>query len=63
MDLQASQLTSEKRWSLAKLAAFICFAVACALLLGSLFIPSKAKAAFGDRAFDLAPFTQLSRNA
>jgi hypothetical protein len=62
MDLQAFQLASGKRWSLAKLAVFLCFAAACALLIGSLLMPSRAKAAIGVSAIDQAAFTQLSRS-
>jgi uncharacterized membrane protein len=36
MDLQAAYRMGRKRWSLAKLAALICFITACGLLIGSL---------------------------
>lgn len=42
MDLQATQKLG-KRWSLAKLAAFLCFAIACGFLAGSLAHPVKAR--------------------
>jgi hypothetical protein len=62
MDLQSFQLVSGRRWSFAKLAVFVCFAVACALLIGSLLMPSRAKAAVGERPIDQPSFTHLSRN-
>ena len=62
MDLQAFQLVSGKRWSFARLAVFVCFVVACALLIGSLLMPNKARAAFGDPPVDQPAFTQLSRD-
>jgi hypothetical protein len=63
MDLQAFQLVSGKRWSFVKLAVFVCFVVACALLVGSLLMPSKVRAALGDRSVDQPSFTQqLSRD-
>jgi hypothetical protein len=62
MDLQAFQLVSGRRWSFVKLAVFVCFAVACALLIGSLLMPSKAKAALGDRPIDNPAFTHLPRS-
>jgi hypothetical protein len=36
MDLEAANQMFGKRWPVAKLAAFICFAVTCVLLIGSL---------------------------
>jgi hypothetical protein len=36
MDLQTAQRLSGRRWQIAKLAALLCFAVACGLLLTSL---------------------------
>ena len=36
MDLQTAQRLSGKRWQIAKLAALLCFAVACGLLVSSL---------------------------
>ena len=47
MDLQAAGKLNGKNWSLAKIAAFICFAAACGLLIGSLsgFPNAKANAA------------------
>jgi hypothetical protein len=62
MDLQAFQLVSGKRWSVARLAMFVCFMVACALLIGSLLLPNKARAAFGDRSVDQPASTQVSRH-
>jgi hypothetical protein len=60
MDLQALQLVSGKRWSFAKLAMFVCFVVACALLIGSLLMPSKIRPAFGDRPMDQPVYAHLS---
>jgi hypothetical protein len=62
MDLQSSQLASGKRGSFVKLAVFLCFAVACALLVGSLVLPSRVKADIGARAIDQVAFAQLSRD-
>jgi hypothetical protein len=61
MDLQASLSISGRRWSFAKLAVIVCFAVACALLIGSLMLPSKVKAAAGD-PIGQPTFLQLSRH-
>ena len=58
--MQAFQLVSGKRWSFAKFAVFVCFVVACALLIGSLLMPNKARAAFGDHAVDPLALIQLS---
>jgi hypothetical protein len=44
MDLQAAHTMNSKKWSLAKIAAFICFAAACGLLMGSLSGLPSAKA-------------------
>jgi hypothetical protein len=62
MDLQTSQLASGRRGSFVKLAVFLCFAVACALLIGSLVMPSKVKAALGAHATDQVAFAQFSRD-
>ena len=48
MDLEQAQMLSGRRWSAAKLAALICFALACGLLIGSLLMPAKAKADPGE---------------
>jgi len=45
MDLQAAHKMNGKRWSLTKFAAFLCFAAACGLLIGSLNGGPAAKAA------------------
>jgi hypothetical protein len=47
MDLQAAYRTTGKRWSWTKLAAFICFAATCGLLIGSLTGLPTAKAFAG----------------
>ncbi len=44
MDLQAAHKMNGKKWSWAKLAAFLCFATACGLLIGSLTNAHAAKA-------------------
>jgi hypothetical protein len=44
MDLQAAELLSGRRWSTVKLAALVCLALACALLIGSLLMPARAEA-------------------
>ena len=44
MDLQAAEMLSGKRWSLTKVTALVCFALACGLLIGSLLTPAKAEA-------------------
>ena len=36
MDMHSAQLLSGKRWQIAKLAALLCFLVACGLLVTSL---------------------------
>jgi hypothetical protein len=36
MDMHSAQLLSGRRWQIAKLAALLCFAVACGLLVSSL---------------------------
>ena len=41
MDLEAVQMMSGKRWSMTRLAVVLCFALTCALLIGSLISPSK----------------------
>jgi hypothetical protein len=40
MDLQAADMSGGRRWSLTKLAAAACFALACAFLIGSLLMPA-----------------------
>ena len=62
MDLQAFQLVGGRQWSFVKLAVFVCFAVACALLIGSLLMPARAKAALGERAIGQPALTHLSRS-
>jgi hypothetical protein len=62
MDLQSSQLASGKRGSFVKLAVFICFAMACALLIGSLVMPSRVKADIGAPATGQVAFAQVSRD-
>lgn len=47
MDLQAAKRMNGRGWSFAKFAAFLCFAAACALLIGSLGNAPAAKAANG----------------
>lgn len=49
MDLQAAHQMNGKKWSWTKIAAFLCFAVACGLLIGSLAGSPAAKAAAGFR--------------
>jgi hypothetical protein len=44
MDLQAAYKMNRKGWSFTKFAAFLCFAVACGLLIGSLKLSPAAKA-------------------
>ena len=46
MDLQTAQRLSGRRWQVAKLAALLCFAVACGLLISSL----AASSGFGAEA-------------
>jgi len=53
MDLQTAQRLSGRRWQLAKLAALLCFAVACGLLVTSLAASSQA----GTEMPDLMPST------
>jgi hypothetical protein len=36
MDLQTAQRLSGRRWQIGKLAALLCFAIACGLLISSL---------------------------
>ena len=43
MDLQASQSTSGYRPTLTKLATLFCFALACALMIGSLMAPHSSQ--------------------
>jgi len=49
MDFQATQKFG-RRWSFAKLAAFLCFAAACAFLAGSLAHPVKARSGLSGTA-------------
>lgn len=42
MDLQAAKLSNRRSWSYFTIAAAVCFAVACGLLIGSLVAPDKA---------------------
>jgi hypothetical protein len=44
MDLQAAHRMNGKRWSWTKIAAFVCFACACGLLIGSLAASPTTKA-------------------
>lgn len=44
MDLQAAQMLNGRRWSPIKLAALVCFLMACGLLIGSLMMAAKAGA-------------------
>ena len=48
MDLQTAQRLSGRRWQIAKLAALLCFAVACGLLISSLAASSHAGADTGE---------------
>lgn len=41
MDLQSVNMLGGSRWSIARLAAVACFALACALMVGSLIVPAK----------------------
>lgn len=49
MDLQAAQMMRGKRSMLSKVTVVVCFALACALLIGSLISPGRAfpKSQFG----------------
>jgi hypothetical protein len=49
MDLQAAHQMNGKRWSWIKIAAFLCFAAACGLLIGSLAGSPTVHAAAGTR--------------
>ncbi len=44
MDLQSAHQTSGNNWSLAKFSAFLFFAIACGLLVGSLMLTPGARA-------------------
>jgi hypothetical protein len=48
MDLQTAQRLSGRRWQMAKLAALLCFAVACGLLVTSLAASSPVGAEMPD---------------
>lgn len=48
MDLQTAQRLSGRRWQIAKLAALLCFVVACGLLVSSLAASSHAGAGAGE---------------
>jgi hypothetical protein len=43
VDLQAAELSDGRRWTLIRLAAVVCFALACAFLIGSLLMPAGAE--------------------
>jgi len=47
MDLQAAEMLSGRRWSTLKVAALVCLALACALLIGSLLMPARSDAGIG----------------
>jgi hypothetical protein len=51
MDLQTAQRLSGRRWQIAKLAALLCFVVACGLLVSSL----AASSGFGAEMLPSAP--------
>ena len=48
MDLQTAQRLSGRRWQVAKLAALLCFALACGLLVSSLVASSGVGAETGE---------------
>jgi putative copper export protein len=48
MDLQTAQRLSGRRWQIAKLAALLCLAIACGLLISSLAASSHAGVGRGE---------------
>jgi hypothetical protein len=43
VDLRAAELSGGRRWTPIHLAAAVCFALACAFLIGSLLMPAGAE--------------------
>jgi hypothetical protein len=53
MDLQTAQRLSGRRWQMAKIAALVCFGIACVLLISSLAGTSRADLTAGTTSLSL----------
>ncbi len=55
MDLQTAQRLSGRRWQMAKVAALVCFGLACLLLISSLTGATRADLTTGSLSAPLTP--------